>query len=60
MKDTNFDLQTPFNVIFLTFSFSSTTMMAMIKSNMMEIIMHFLDFFCKLLAVWRASFPTLT
>ncbi|CAL0321842.1 unnamed protein product [Lupinus luteus] len=59
MKDTNFDLQTQFN-IFKGFKIENTTMMAMIKSNMMEIIMHFLDFFCKLLAVRRASFPNLT
>ncbi|WVZ00525.1 hypothetical protein V8G54_026594 [Vigna mungo] len=39
---------------------TSTMMRAMARSNIMEIIMHFLDFFCKLFAVWRASLPSLT
>lgn len=35
-------------------------MSAMIKSKIMEMIMHFLDFFCKLFAVVRASVPDCT
>ena len=42
------------------FSTERTIMSAITSSNMMAIIMHFLDFFCKLLAVWSASVPVRT
>jgi hypothetical protein len=42
------------------FKTARTIKMAMSRSNIIAIIMHFLDFFCKLFAVWRASLPDFT
>ncbi|KAJ0112208.1 hypothetical protein Patl1_02050 [Pistacia atlantica] len=38
----------------------STMIIAITRSKIMAIIMHFLDFFCKLFATRRASVPMLT
>ncbi|CAL5342447.1 unnamed protein product [Camellia sinensis] len=38
----------------------STIMPAIIRTKIMAIIMHFLDLFCKALAVWRAFVPVFT
>jgi hypothetical protein len=46
--------------LFHGFRIESTMMSAITRSNIMEIIMHFLDFFCKLFAVWREAVPVLT
>lgn len=48
------------NHFFHGFRMESTMMSAIIKTKIMEIIMHFLDFFCKLFAVCRASVPDCT
>jgi hypothetical protein len=42
------------------FKIESTTMIAISRSKIMAIIMHFLDLFCRLFAVWRASVPDFT
>lgn len=42
------------------FKMDRTMMIAITRSNIMEIIMHFLDFFWRLFAVLRASVPRFT
>lgn len=42
------------------FRTESTMMIAMMRSKIIAIIMHFLDFFCRLLALRNASVPVCT